>query len=236
MPRIFTRGGRGFDPLAGPDGNRPDKNILRSAETKIKPIKVRDAKLMHSGSTIMAPSKIVLVKKSDLPTAETKNCFGTGMMNFPKVHGKDRYIKGQVKVKSKLPGEGIFKYVPKINYDVRGGKWLFVLSDSLKIAREMRKCTSNRGIVSHPKLAPCASIGGEIWFLPKNKSVHFNLNSGRFPSKNPEDLEAVAKYLLSLDYKKVYATPKDQRYGEITPILYMLDDTSVETDGKFKNE
>lgn len=236
-PRIFIRDRRGLNPLAGPDGKRINQFIQKPAETKIKPIKVRDAKLMQSGSTIMTPSKTVLVSKSDLPTIkDAKNCFGTGMMNFPKVYGKDHYVEGQVKVKTRLPGEGIFKYVPKIKYDVRGGKFLFTLSDHLRIAREMSKCASNRGIVSHPKLTPYASIGGEIWFLPEGKAVHFNLNSGRFPSKTPEDLDVIAKYLLSLGYDKVYATPKDQRYGVVTPILYMLDHSSDGSGGKLKNE
>jgi hypothetical protein len=100
----------------------------------------------------------------------------------------------------------------------------------------MRKCASKRGIVAHPKIAPYASIGGEIWFLPEDKAVHFNLNSGRFPSKNEGDMDVVAKYLLSLGYTKVYATPRDQRYGVVTPILYMLDHSSDEYGGKFKNE
>ena len=97
------------------------------------------------------------------------------------------------------------------------------------IAREMTPTDSDRGIVCHPDIAKLGYFGGEVWFLPrteKNKgnkydAVHINLNSGRFPSKDDKNLYTAAKYWLSLGYHKVFATPRDQRYGEVTPILFM---------------
>jgi len=89
------------------------------------------------------------------------------------------------------------------------------------IAREMDPCQNNRGIVGHPDIAPFAFLGGEVWFLPDEEAVHFNLNSGRFPAQSDEDLHAVAIMLLSMGYKKVFATPRDQRYGEVTPLLFV---------------
>jgi hypothetical protein len=97
------------------------------------------------------------------------------------------------------------------------------------IAREMTPTDTERGIVCHPDIAKLGYFGGEVWFLPrteKNKgnkydAVHINLNSGRFPSKDDKNLYTAAKYWLSLGYHKVFATPRDQRYGEVTPILFM---------------
>jgi len=97
------------------------------------------------------------------------------------------------------------------------------------IAREMTPTKSERGIVCHPKIARKGYFGGEVWFLPrteKNKgnkydAVHINLNSGRFPTKDDKNLYIAAKYWLSLGYHKVFVTPRDQRYGEVTPILFM---------------
>jgi hypothetical protein len=97
------------------------------------------------------------------------------------------------------------------------------------IAREMTPAKSERGIVCHPKIAKLGYFGGEVWFLPqteKNKgnkygAVHINLNSGRFPTKDDKNLYIAAKFWLSLGYYKVFVTPRDQRYGEVTPILFM---------------
>ena len=97
------------------------------------------------------------------------------------------------------------------------------------IAREMTPTKSERGIVCHPKIAQKGYFGGEVWFLPQTKNnksnkygaVHINLNSGRFPTKDDKNLYTAAKYWLSLGYHKVFVTPRDQRYGEVTPILFM---------------
>ena len=56
--------------------------------------------------------------------------------------------------------------------------------------------------------------------------MHINLNSGRFPAQSDEDLHATAKVWLSLGYDKVYVTPRDQRYGEVTPLLFMPETNS----------
>ena len=109
------------------------------------------------------------------------------------------------------------------------------------IAREMTPTDSERGIVCHPKIAKLGYFGGEVWFLPrteKNKgnkydAVHINLNSGRFPSKDDKNLYTAAKYWLSLGYHKVFVTPRDQRYGEVTPILFMKE-SKAEAQSKTK--
>jgi hypothetical protein len=107
------------------------------------------------------------------------------------------------------------------------------------IAREMDPCQNNRGIVGHPDIAPLAFLGGEVWFLPDEEAVHFNLNSGRFPAQSDEDLYAVAIMLLSMGYKKVFATPRDQRYGEVTPLLFMKEakpEVKSEVNSEVKSE
>jgi len=99
----------------------------------------------------------------------------------------------------------------------------------LGIAREMTPTNSERGIVCHPKIARKGYFGGEVWFLPQTENnkgnkygaVHINLNSGRFPTKDDKNLYIAAKFWLSLGYYKVFVTPRDQRYGEVTPILFM---------------
>lgn len=195
-------------------------------EKKIIPPTMQEAKTKTSGSTINPPSKIMYLRHADLPGASHDPCFGTGDLKFPVgASGKDRWSRGQVKTQVRKPGEGRFSHVFKSPYDVRELKYLFLFDDEgMHIAREMVKCSTKRGIRVHSKLAPIASLGGEIWFCPKENAVYFNLGSGRYPAKDPVAAEeAVAKFLLSLGYGKVYAVPHGQRYGDITPHLYMLD-------------
>lgn len=199
-------------------------------EKKIIPPTLREAKTKTSGSTIHQPSKIVVLKRTDLSNLMSEKCYGTGDLKFAVgVSSKDRWTKGQVKTQVRKPGEGRFTHVFKSAYDVRDLKYLFLFDhDGMHIAREMVKCSSKRGIRVHSKLAPIAAIGGEVWFCPKENAVYFNLGSSRFPAKDPEAAEkAVAKFLLSLGYEKVYAVPHGQRYGNITPHLYLLEDSAV---------
>ncbi len=237
-PRIFARDQRFIDHTKRDESYLAllEKQCREKAEIKkINPIKVKDAKKMTSTSKVMTPSKVNLVKPSELPTSETKNGFGTGMMKFPKVWGKDRYVHGQVKVQKRMPGSGPFKNVLKSHYDVRAMKYLWTISnDGIYLKREMSGCASNRGIVSHPKLVWFASCGGEAWFLPDEDAVHINLNSGRFPTNDTVVMDAAAKVWLSLGYDKVYVTPLDQRYGTITPILYMVDRSTDGTGRTFQ--
>jgi hypothetical protein len=167
------------------------------------------------------------------------------------VYGNDGYQEGRLKTKIRKPGDGPFSYVAKGLYDVRALKYLWVfypakstklnsepveskapkLSSEIElgITRELSRFPSNRGVPGHPNIASLGFFGGEVWFLPrteKNKgnkydAVHINLNSGRFPTKDDKNLYAAAKYWLSLGYHKVFVTPRDQRYGEVTPILFM---------------
>lgn len=167
------------------------------------------------------------------------------------VYGNDCYQEGRLKTQIRKPGDGPFSYVAKGLYDVRALKYLWVfypdastklnsepveakapkLSSEivLAITRELRPFPSNRGVPGHPNIAPIGYFGGEVWFLPKKEGkkdkkfdeVHINLNSGRFPTKDDKNLYAAAKYWLSLGYHKVFVTPRDQRYGEVTPILFM---------------
>ena len=231
MPRMVVRGQRTAQ-LIG----RPDKKSLYQLEVqieekkinkekKIKPVKVKEARDMPSTSNINPPSKYILIPKVALPMLDTTRFFQGRSVQLPVgVYGKDRYVHGQVKVQTRKPGEGPFSHVKKGAYDVRGLKYLYVINeDGVHIKREMSYASSNRGIVCHPKIAPHAYLGGEVWFLPEKegKAVHINLNSGRFPAQSDEDLHAAAKVWLSLGYDKVYVTPRDQRYGEVTPLLFM---------------
>jgi hypothetical protein len=111
----------------------------------------------------------------------------------------------------------------------------------LGIAREMTPTNSERGIVCHPKIALEGYFGGEVWFLPRKEGikdnkydeVHINLNSGRFPTKDEKNIYIAAKYWLSLGYYKVFVTPLDQRYGEVTPILFMKEPKAeAQSEGK----
>lgn len=231
MPRMVVRGQRTAQLI-----ERPDKKSLYQLEVqieekkinkekKIKPVKVKEARDMPSTSNINPPSKYILIPKLALPMLDTTRFFQGRSVQLPVgVYGKDRYVHGQVKVQTRKPGEGPFSHVKKGAYDVRGLKYLYVINeDGVHIKREMSYASSNRGIVCHPKIAPHAYLGGEVWFLPEKegKAVHINLNSGRFPAQSDEDLHAAAKVWLSLGYDKVYVTPRDQRYGEVTPLLFM---------------
>lgn len=203
-----------------------------SPEKKIIPPTIREAKTKISGSTMYPPAKIVVVKHAELSAPFSEKCFGTGDLKFPLcVSGKDRWTQGQVKTQVRKPGESRFTHVFKSAYDVRDLKYFFLFDcDGMHIAREMVKCSTKRGIRVHSKLAPIAAMGGEIWFCPKENAVYFNLGSGRFPAEDPVRAEqAVAKFLLSLGYEKVYAVPHGQRYGNITPHLYLLDASAVQT-------
>lgn len=205
---------------------------IGTPEKKIIPPTIREAKTKTSGSTINPPSKILMLKRSELPGPTSAKCYGTGDLKFPVgASGKDRWMQGQVKTQVRKPGEGRFTHVFKSAYDVRDLKYLFLFNhEGMHIAREMVKCSTKRGIRVHSKLAPIATMGGEIWFCPKENAVYFNLGSGRFPAKDPvAGEEAVAKFLLTLGYEKVYAVPHGQRYGNITPHLYVLDDSAVQT-------
>jgi hypothetical protein len=167
------------------------------------------------------------------------------------VYGNDRYEEGRLKTQIRKLGDGPFSHVAKGLYDVRGMKYLWVFYpvastklDSepveakapkfsseivLSIIRELIPFPSNRGVPGHPNIAPLGYFGGEVWFLPRKEGiknnkydeVHINLNSGRFPTKDDKNLYIAAKYWLSLGYHKVFITPRDQRYGKVTPILFM---------------
>lgn len=237
-PRITIRDQRASQPLLLPDAESLTKLALQVKEKKIHPVKLSVARSMPSTSNVLSPREIVRVPYAELPAADTASAFGTGVMRFPVgARGKDRFVQGQVKVQTKKPGEGPFTHVKKGAYDVRGLKYLFAISsDGVHIKREMSYASSNRGIVCHPKITPFASLGGEVWFLREQagNAVHINLNSGRFPSKSDEDIYAVAKVWLALGYDRVYVTPRDQRYGTVTPLLFMVDQEqsrAMHTDG-----
>lgn len=209
---------------------RPDTKSLAKLESQVKekkilPMKIRVAKTMPSTSTILPPSKVIHISQAELQKMDASRFFEGRRLQFPVgARGKDRYVSGQVKVQTRQPGDGPFTHVKKGAYDIRGLKYLYVINqDGVHIKRELSYASSNRGIVCHPKIAPLGFLGGEVWFLSdaKGKAVHINLNSGRFPAQSDEDLIATAKVWLSLGYDKVYVTPRDQRYGEVTPLLYM---------------
>ena len=223
IPRVFIRDQR-LSQLV-----RPDVKSLVELETKVKekkilPMKIRVAKTMPSTSTILPPSKIIYISQEELQKMDARRFFEGHRLQFPVgARGKDRYVCGQVKVQTRQPGDGPFTHVKKGAYDVRGLKYLYVINqDGVHIKRELSYASSNRGIVCHPKIAPYGFLGGEVWFLPdtEGKTVHINLNSGRFPAQSDEDLITTAKVWLSLGYDKVYVTPRDQRYGEVTPLLF----------------
>lgn len=224
-PRVIIRDQRANREWVKPDDKSLDQLAVKVKEKKISPMKLSVARSKPSTSTILPPSKYILIPQSDLFSAVTSKVFQGQFMKFPVgASGKDHYVQGQVKVQTRKPGDGPFSHVKKGAYDVRGLKYLYVINeDGVHIKREMSYASSNRGIVCHPKIAPFAYLGGEVWFLPEKegKAVHINLNSGRFPAKSDEDLYATAKVWLSLGYNKVYVTPRDQRYGEVTPLLFM---------------
>jgi hypothetical protein len=230
MPRVVVRDQSSLRQIMRPDAKSLDQLEVQIKEKKIKPVKVREARDMPSTSNINPPSKYIRIPNVELPIMDTTRFFEGRSVQLPVgVRGKDRYVPGQVKVQTRKPGEGPFSHVKKGAYDVRGLKYLYVINqDGVHIKREMSYASSNRGIVCHPKIAPHAYLGGEVWFLPEKegKAVHINLNSGRFPAQSDEDLHATAKVWLSLGYDKVYVTPRDQRYGEVTPLLFMPETNS----------
>ncbi len=225
MPRVVVRDQRSTQIILRPDAQTLAQLAAQVKEKKISPMRLSVARTKTSTSTILAPLKYIQISSSDLPNEISSRVFQGKFMKFPVgAGGKDHYVHGQVKVQTRKPGEGPFSHVKKGDYDVRGLKYLYVINDEgVHIKREMSYAPSNRGIVCHPKIAPFAYLGGEVWFLPEKegKSVHINLNSGRFPAQTDEDLQATAKVWLSLGYDKVYVTPRDQRYGEVTPLLFM---------------
>jgi len=225
IPRVVIRDQRSHLSLDLPDEQSLENIKIVAKEKKISPMKLSVARTKSSTSTILAPSKYIQITPSELPNQINSGVFQGQFMKFPVgASGKDHYVQGQLKVQTRKPGDGPFSHVKKGAYDVRGLKYLYVINqDGVHIKREMSYASSNRGIVCHPKIAPFAYLGGEVWFLPEKegKAVHINLNSGRFPAKSDEDLYATAKVWLSLGYDKVYVTPRDQRYGEVTPLLFM---------------
>ncbi len=224
-PRVVVRDQRSTQIILRPDEQTQAQLAVQVKEKKISPMRLSVARTKTSTSTILAPKKYIQISPSELPNEISSRVFQGKFMKFPVgASGKDHYVHGQVKVQTRKPGEGPFSHVKKGDYDVRGLKYLYVINEQgVHIKREMSYAPSNRGIVCHPKIAPFAYLGGEVWFLPEKevKTVHINLNSGRFPAQSDDDLQATAKVWLSLGYDKVYVTPRDQRYGEVTPILFM---------------
>lgn len=224
-PRVIIRDQRSSQIMLRPDEQTLAQLAVQVKEKKISPMRLSVARTKTSTSTILAPIKYIQISPSELPNEISSRVFQGKFMKFPVgVSGKDHYVHGQVKVQTRKPGEGPFSHVKKGDYDVRGLKYLYVINkEGVHIKREMSYAPSNRGIVCHPKIAPFAYLGGEVWFLPEKegKTVHINLNSGRFPAQSDDDLQDTAKVWLSLGYDKVYVTPRDQRYGEVTPILFM---------------
>ena len=225
-PRVVVRDQRSTQIILRPDAQTLAQLAVKVKEKKISPMRLSVARTKSSTSTILAPLKYIQISPSELPNEISSRVFQGKFMKFPVgASGKDHhYVHGQVKVQTRKPGEGPFSHVKKGDYDVRGLKYLYVINEEgVHVKREMSYAPSNRGIVCHPKIAPFAYLGGEVWFLPEQegKSVHINLNSGRFPAQTDDDLQATAKVWLSLGYDKVYVTPRDQRYGEVTPLLFM---------------
>lgn len=237
MPRVVVRDQRSNQVIERPDVKSLDQLTVQIKEKKISPMRLSVARTKASTSTILAPLKYIQISSSELPNQISSRVFQGKFMKFPVgASGKDHYVHGQVKVQTRKPGEGPFSHVKKGDYDVRGLKYLYVINEEgVHIKREMSYAPSNRGIVCHPKIAPFAYLGGEVWFLPEKegKAVHINLNSGRFPAQSDDDLQATAKVWLSLGYNKVYVTPRDQRYGEVTPLLFMKEAvTEVKSEAK----
>ena len=227
MPRVVVRDQRWLLDIERPDVKSLDELTQEVKVKRIKPIKVYEARAMTSTSNVNSPSEIIYISQDELQKVDLMILFKGRLMKFPVgASGKDRYIDGQVKVQMRKPGDRPFSHVKKGAYDIRGLKYLFVITkNGVFIAREMSPAPSERGVVCHPKIAPFAFLGGEVWFLPEEDcmAVHINLNSGRFPAESDEDLHTTAKIWLSLGYDKVYVTPRDQRYGEVTPILFMCE-------------
>ncbi len=225
MPRVIVRDQRSTQIILRPDAQPLAQLAVQVKEKKISPMRLSVARTKTSTSTILAPLKYIQISPSELPNQISSRVFQGKFMKFPVgASGKDLFVDGQVKVQTRKPGEGPFSHVKKGDYDVRGLKYLYVINEEgVHVKREMSYAPSNRGIVCHPKIAPFAYLGGEVWFLPEKegKAVHINLNSGRFPAQSDDDLQATAKIWLSLGYDKVYVTPRDQRYGEVTPLLFM---------------
>lgn len=242
-PRVIIRDQRSSQIMLRPDEQTLAQLAVQVKEKKISPMRLSVARTKTSTSTILAPIKYIQISPSELPNEISSRVFQGKFMKFPVgVSGKDHYVHGQVKVQTRKPGEGPFSHVKKGDYDVRGLKYLYVINkEGVHIKREMSYAPSNRGIVCHPKIAPFAYLGGEVWFLPEKegKTVHINLNSGRFPAQSDDDLQATAKVWLSLGYDKVYVTPRDQRYGEVTPLLFMkeaVSEAKSETKSETKSE
>ena len=229
-PRVVVRDQRWLLDIERPTAKSLDELNQEVKVNRITPIKVHEARAMKSTSIVNSPSEIIYISQEELEKIDLMILFKGRLMKFPVgASGKDHYIDGQVKVQMRKPGDRPFSHVKKGAYDIRGLKYLFVITkNGVFIAREMSPAPSERGVVCHPKIAPFAFLGGEVWFLPEEDcmAVHINLNSGRFPAESDEDLHTTAKIWLSLGYDKVYVTPRDQRYGEVTPILFMRETQS----------
>ena len=229
-PRVVVRDQRWLLDIERPTPKSLDELNQEVKVNRITPIKVYEARAMKSTSIVNSPSEIIYISQEELEKIDLMILFKGRLMKFPVgASGKDHYIDGQVKVQMRKPGDRPFSHVKKGAYDIRGLKYLFVITkNGVFIAREMSPAPSERGVVCHPKIAPFAFLGGEVWFLPEEDcmAVHINLNSGRFPAESDEDLHTTAKIWLSLGYDKVYVTPRDQRYGEVTPILFMRETQS----------
>jgi hypothetical protein len=258
MPRVIIRDQRWLLDIERPNAKRIDEIVAELKAKRVKPIPLYVARTMPSTSTVLPPSNIIYISQAELSEFEISKLFKGCRLQFPVggVYGKDCYEEGRLRTQIRKPGNGPFSHVAKGLYDVRALKYLWVLHPDtstklnsepvetkvpnlsseivLAITRELSPFPSNRGVPGHPNIAPLGYFGGEVWFLPKKEgnkydAVHINLNSGRFPTKDDKNLYTAAKYWLSLGYHKVFVTPLDQRYGEVTPLLFMRESKSDAT-------
>lgn len=205
-----------------------DRSILTQARfyasDRIKPERIyKLTEPLKPTSTVMPPEKVIVVPESELPQGiPDDNFWGIGALSFPvKTEPEDDYDTHRaLDVKSFLPGDEPPKKLFRNSYDIRAYKYLWTLDQKgLNICREMKKCSSSRGIVLHSKISPMAVAGGEAWFSPEEDAIFINFCSGRYPLKDEAAIPKLAKLWLQF-FKKVYVVEPPERYGTITPTLF----------------
>lgn len=213
-----------------------DHSVLLAMQDKISGARVKPERIyklpapLKSTSNVLPPEKKIIVHTRELPKGRPDDDFwGIGTLVYPEntdpVDDYDTFRA--LNVKSFLPGDKPPKKLFRNSYDIRAFKYLWTLDQKgINICREMKPCTSSRGIVLHSKISPMAVAGGEVWFSPKEDAAYINFCSGRYPLKNDNTIPTLAKLWLNF-FPKVYVVVPPERYGTVTPTLFQREDQTA---------
>jgi hypothetical protein len=205
------------------------KKMEAPVNQKVRPEPVNNRKdSWVPGTTLNDPRLVTRISHAELDSYDSspgQDFWGLGQLKAPRDTALYDWHSEltQPTVQTRRPGQGRFKWIRRGHYDVRPLKYLFTVDQrGVNIAREMKPCKSTRGIALHSKISMKAVVGGEVWFKPDDKhAVVLNLNSGRFPPPDDGAWDKLGKLWVALGYDNVYVVPRGQRYGEVTPLLYL---------------